>query len=127
MGLLEGLPVSFISMAIYALGLPGVVLIMWYVDNRRYERQEKKRDEDLKAQEKEREKDLNKVLSAYHDDVRTVTRFYEDNVLLVKNYQKLADDLSGIIHLNTQAQTQLVEQIKHNMFCPMVREKGRGA
>lgn len=114
--MLEGLPVSFIATTIYALGLPGVVLIMWYVDNRRYERQEKKRDEEL-----------NKVLSAYHDDVRTVTRFYEDNVLLVKSYQKLADDLAGIIHLNTQAQTQLVEKIKNNMFCPVIRERGPAA
>lgn len=112
MGLLEGLPVSFISMAIYALGLPGVVLIMWYVDQRRYERQEKKRDEDL-----------NKVLAAYHDDVRAVTRFYEDNVLLVKNYERLASELAGIIHLNTQAQTRLVEAIKNNMFCPVVRKE----
>jgi hypothetical protein len=111
--MIEGLSTGFIAIVIYTLGLPGAVLVMWYVDNRRYERQEKKREEEL-----------NKVLAAYHEDVRTVTRFYEDNVLLVKNYQKLADDLSGIIHLNTQVQTQLVEQIKHNMFCPIIREKG---
>ncbi len=116
MGVLEGLPAGFAATAVYALGLPGVVLIMWYVDNRRYERQEKKRDEDL-----------NKVLAAYHEDVRTVTRFYEDNVMLVKSYEKLAADLASIIHLNTQAQTQLVEKIRNNMFCPIVREKGPAA
>lgn len=124
MGLLEGLPVSLIVSAISILGLPGAVLILWYVDNRRYDRQEKKRDKEMSVMLEKRDKDVAALLSAYKDDIRQAIRMYEDNVLLVKNYQKLADDLAGIITLNTQAQTQLVEQIKHNMFCPIVREKG---
>lgn len=146
MGLIEGVPVTLITAFISILGLPGAVLILWYVDNRRYDRQEKKRDREVAAllaahkeesarlldsQRSETAKlltaykdDLAAVLTAYKDDIRQVTRFYEDNVLLVKNYQRLADDLSGVITLNTQVQTQLVESIRHNMFCPVVREKG---
>ncbi len=105
MGLLEGIPVSVVVSIVYVLGLPGLVMIMWYVDHRRYD----------------------KILSIYKQDMTQVTRFYENNVDLVKHYEKLASDLSSIIHLNTQVQTQLVEQIKHNMFCPIVREKGPGA
>lgn len=135
MGLVEGLSMGTVAAIIYSLGLPGAVLILWYVDNRRYDRQEKKRDdeintllsalkEDTRELMRESKADLNRVLEAYKDDVRKISRFYEDNVLLVKNYQKLADDLAGIITLNTQVQTQLVEKIQNNMFCPMIREKG---
>jgi len=105
MGLLEGLPVSVMVSVVYVLGLPGLVMILWYVDHRRYDR----------------------ILLIYKEDMAQVTRFYENNVDLVKHYENLASDLSSIIHLNTQVQTQLVEQIKHNMFCPIVREKGPGA
>lgn len=135
MGLIEGLSMGTVATIIYSLGLPGAVLILWYVDNRRYDRQEKKRDRELtsiidalKTETsrvlRENKDDMNRVLEAYKDDLRAVTRFYEDNVLLVKNYQKLADDLAGIITLNTQVQTKLVEKIDHNMYCPVVRGKG---
>jgi hypothetical protein len=105
MGLLEGLPVSLAVSVVYVLGLPGLVMILWYVDHRR----------------------TDKILSVYKRDMTQVTRFYENNVDLVKHYENLANDLASIIHLNTQVQTQLVEQIKNNMFCPMVRQKGPGA
>lgn len=51
-------------------------------------------------------------------------QMYENNVLLVKGYEKLASDLTSIIHLNIQAQTRLVEKIENNMYCPVIREKG---
>ncbi len=53
----------------------------------------------------------------------SVVRMYEDNVLLVKNYDKTADGLQGVIHLSTQAMTKLVEKINNNHFCPIVRER----
>lgn len=37
---------------------------------------------------------------------------YDNNVKLVNDYEKLASDLSTVIHLNTQAMTVLVERIK---------------
>jgi len=47
---------------------------------------------------------------------------YANNIILVKGYEKLAGDLTGIIHLNTQAQTRLIEKIENNMSCPAARE-----
>lgn len=38
-------------------------------------------------------------------------RKYDNNIILVQNYEKLAGDLSTIIHLNTQAVTRLVDRI----------------
>ncbi len=102
MSILEGVTMSQLIMITNLLGLPGLVVVFWYVDQRR----------------------ISKILSSYKEDVNKVSGFYEKNVVLVERYAKLSDDLSDIIHLNTQVQTQLVEQIKNNMFCPMVREKG---
>lgn len=148
MGLIEGLSINAAATIVYLLGLPGAILILWYVDNRRYDRLEKKRDAEIdqlvmaiKEQSSyilqknkdelarvlsENKSNLDRVLEAYRDDVRTVSRFYEDNVLLVKNYEKLANDLASIITLNTQVQTTLVQKIEANMFCPEVRKKGGG-
>ncbi len=100
--MIEGLPLSTISFAINILGLPGLIFVVWYVDQRR----------------------LDKVLRRYDKDMARVVRMYEDNITLVQGYQNLASDLSSIIHLNTQAQTHLVEVIKNNQFCPTVRAGG---
>ncbi len=83
------------------LGLPGLIFIIWVVDQRR----------------------TDKILAEYKEDMARLARFYESNVDLVTNYQKLANDLADIIHLNTQAQTNLVNAIQNNSFCPMVRKE----
>lgn len=111
--LIGGLTLPAIVTIVTVLGPMGLVLIMWYVDHRRYERDRT-----------EHKADMVSVLERYDKDMRTVTRFYEDNVVLVKGYAALAGDLSTIIHLNTQVQTQLAEKISNNMFCPAVRAKG---
>jgi len=53
---------------------------------------------------------------------QAVSQMYENNVLLVKGYERLALDLTNIIHLNTQTNTKLVEKINNNHYCPVVRE-----
>jgi len=111
--MLEGVSLSFISLVVSTLGIPGLAMVFWWVDQRRADKMMQ-----------EHKKELGEVLDRYRDDMAKVTRYYEDNVLLVKGYERLAGDLASIIHLNTQAQTHLVEQIKNNMFCPVLREKG---
>lgn len=64
------------------------------------------------------------TLEAHDKRFEGVVRMYENNAELVKGYEKLAGDLAGIIHLNTQVQTRLVEKIDNNMYCPAIREKG---
>lgn len=54
-----------------------------------------------------------------------VVRMYENNAELTRGYETLSRDLAGIIHLNTQTQTQLYESIRNNQFCPNVRHGGR--
>ena len=113
MGALAGLSVPHILIILNVLGLPGLLFVFWWVDSRRMDAQQKKHSKEIQA-----------ILSQYKDDVQKVTDYYERNVELVQRYEKLSDDLSDIIHLNTQVQTRLVEKIESNMFCPIVRENG---
>jgi len=59
----------------------------------------------------------------YRSDMIEQRQMYLSNVELVKQYMRLSEDLTEIIQLNTQVQTQLVESIRNNMYCPLVREK----
>jgi hypothetical protein len=113
MGLIETLGLGSMVSIVTVLGLPGLVLIFWAVDHRRYEKERA-----------EHKKEIAKILARYDKDMATVTRFYADNVLLVKDYSRLSAELANIIHLNTQVQTRLVEKINNNHFCPIVRQKG---
>lgn len=102
MGVIEGLPLPLITLAIGTLGIPGLVLVLFYAHIQH----------------------TAKILAGYREDVAKVTQFYERNVSLVEKYERLATDLKDVITMSTQVNTQLVEQIRNNMFCPMVREKG---
>ncbi|MFH2064972.1 MAG: hypothetical protein ABIK15_07235 [Pseudomonadota bacterium] len=113
-----------IMVIINSLGCAGLALIFWWVDHRRFSQireEDNRRFETITADYKN---EISRILMQYKDDMAKMTRFYENNIDLVKHYERLADDLSGIIHLNTRAMTELVEKIRNNMFCPIVREKG---
>lgn len=102
------------------LGLPGLIFVIWHFDNRRLERKEEMRRKEVDA-----------ILAQYREDVAAIRRLYESNVRLVEDYaamskriESLHTEAMSVISLNTQAQTRLVETIRGNMFCPLVREKG---
>lgn len=98
----------------------GLIILVWFVDSKRIQQQQLKFHE----HQIEYKEQVCKVLKQYETDVRKVTDYYKRNVELVERYGKLADDLAKMSHLNTQVQTQLVEKITNNMFCPLVREQG---
>ena len=98
----------------------------WIEERAKCDQQHLLQLETLKALHQE---ELNKM----HDEfIRIITqqqaRFeqvvkqYENNVVLVEGYQKLANDLAGIITLNTQTLTRLVAQIESNQTCPIARD-----
>lgn len=84
-------------------GLVGVVLVMWWLDA----------------------KSIRKVLEQYKSDMLEMRKMYENNAHLVEKYEALAKDLREIIVMNTQAITMLIEEVKGNQFCPMVRLEKR--
>lgn len=107
--MLEGLSATTIALIINVLGLPGLIFVVWYVDQKR----------------------LDKVQAQAKEDMAKVVRMYEDNVALVRSWEatsqrqeKMITEMLGVISLNTQAQTRLVESIRHNEYCPTVRKEG---
>lgn len=126
------------------LGGPSLVMAAMYTDHRRYERerlaaakedgarQTQAVEERARAEARHKEEMANlerqftAIITQQEKRFEVVVSNYNNNVLLVEGYQKLADDLAGIIHLNTQMMTKLVEKIENNQFCPMVKEKRNG-
>ena len=120
MPVLQGLSLPAVVTIISVLGLPGLVFVFWYVDQRRYERQR----EEHKAEMAALKEQFTAMMAAQEKRFEEVVRMYENNILLVQGYEKLSGDLANIIHLNTQVQTKLVEKIDNNMTCPVIREGG---
>jgi hypothetical protein len=125
---------------IICMGGPSLVMAFMYADHRRYDRErlEKVRQEGMEqarhiqqraeaeAHHKEEmartEKQLMAIIAQQEKRFEAVVKNYENNVLLVESYQRLANELAGIIHMSTQVMTKLVEKIDNNMFCPMIKE-----
>jgi len=80
-------------------GLIGLVIVLWWMDSKRFTR----------------------ILDKYKADMAEQRRMYESNVSLVKDYRSIASDLKDVVILNTQTITTLSEEIRQNEFCPMVR------
>lgn len=111
---MEGL--SFLKLLEFAssFGLPGLILIIWWVNERSRERMLQ-----------QYRGDMDKTLDQYAEDMRETRRMYESNVKLVKSYEELAKDLKDVVILNTQAMTRLKDDIRSNQFCPHVRLEKR--
>jgi hypothetical protein len=50
-----------------------------------------------------------------------VVNMYEKNVSLVEKYEKVASDLKDVIILHTQTTTTMINDIRTNQYCPMIR------
>ena len=80
-------------------GLIGLIIVLWWMDSKRF----------------------TKILEKYKEDMAEQRRMYESNVSLVKDYRSIASDLKDVVILNTQTITQLSEEIRQNEFCPLQR------
>lgn len=107
---MEHLGLSYVLGPALGLGMPGIILILWYFGD-------KARERELKAYRD----DTQKILMAYKDDVQAVRQMYESNVTLVKTYESLAASLKDIVVLNTEAVTRQCDLIVNNQYCPNVR------
>lgn len=115
------------------LGGPSLVMAFLYADHRRYERERLKTatDEGLRVAKYAEERALAEarhqkeltimkeqftaIIGQQEKRFEEVVRNYDNNVLLVEGYQKLSNDLAGIIHMNTQVMTRLVERIDNHL------------
>jgi hypothetical protein len=107
---MEGL--SFIKLVEIAaeFGLPGLILVLWWVNDRA-------RNRDMQTYRE----NIQKILQKYKEDVQEARRMYESNVKLVQAYEDLAKDLKDVIILNTQSWQRASDDIRNNQYCPHVR------
>jgi len=113
-------PITYSVAILQILGLPGLIFIIWYFDNKRFQRQEGLRKAEMQQ-----------ILDQYRADVSEIKRLYESNSRLVDDCTKafcrldsVYDQVVDIVSLNTQTQTELVKSIENNRYCPLVRQKG---
>lgn len=109
---------------IQLLGLPGLVFVIWHFDNKKFAKMSALHRSEIA----QKDKAITDILSQYRADVSEIKRLYENNVHLVKEYEKAQKRLEAlysqtidVISLNTQTQTQLVDSIRSNQFCPATR------
>lgn len=118
-------------LALFSMGLPGLIFVMFVVhtvhtwrmmfrSSRENAKWDKERAEERARYDRERAADR----ELYNTGLAEVRQMYENNASLVRDYDKLSNDLMGTLQLNTQTLTRLVEKVNNNMFCPQVREKG---
>lgn len=130
---MEGVSAGVMVEALRLSGPWGAVILVVWLNMRWSDRQHAEDRRRADAQRDEMRRWMQEVLTAYKRDVDAVSQMYRDNVALVKQTQEIAqravkttDELAEIVHLNTQVQTRLVDQIANNLFCPMTRAKGLG-
>lgn len=128
---MDAISLPLATVILQILGLPGLIFIIWHFDNKRFDAQ-RATNEALQIQQRNDYREhISKILGQYKEDVSEIKQMYEANVALVRNYEygvkqweKLDGELAGIITLNTQILTRLVEKVDNNRFCPQVRAGG---
>lgn len=109
---MDGLSLDAILKLISNFGIPGLVMVLWYLTNKANERTLKQYREDVIV-----------LRNTYEDGLKEVQQKYENNVLLVRGYESLARDLREIVVMNTQILTRVCDDVNRNQYCPMVRLK----
>jgi hypothetical protein len=80
-------------------GLIGLVILLWWMDNRR----------------------IMNILELYKKDMEEQRKMYQTNVDLCKDFASIANNLQDIVTLNVQAMTEAKDAINQNQYCPLVR------
>jgi len=86
-------------------GVVGLILFLWWADNRRFQ----------------------SLLDQYSKDMNEQRQMYKANVSLVTKCSDTASDLKDVIILNTRAMQTLCDDIRANEFCPVTRISKRKA
>lgn len=116
------------------LGGPlGAFVLVGWLNLRWQDRRDERKEAQLDRVLEQYRGHMDEALKQFRDHMADFNEKYDNNVLLVEETQRIAKqvvgiagELSSVVVLNTQVQTTLVEQIRNNLFCPMVRkEAGR--
>ncbi len=128
---MDGITLGSVTEIIRNLGWGGAFVLFFFyeITARRREDEARRREDEARRKENEAFKDLVlQTLKQYREDLAEFARRYESNVRLVDSYdahttrlEKIYQETMSVIALNTQTQADLVNAIKHNDFCPVVR------
>lgn len=102
-----------------AFGVPGIVLIIWWLSDKSAQRTMM----EYRTLLDQYRCDMAKEAARHDMAIAEMRTMYENNVELVKNYLRLAGDLKDIIIINTQKWQETHDKIISNQFCPNVRLK----
>lgn len=80
-------------------GTVGLVIFLWWSDNKR----------------------MWAVLDQYKKDMNEQREMYKNNVSLCKDFANVTNDLRDIVTLNIQTMTECRDAINQNQFCPIIR------
>lgn len=133
------------------LGVPGVFIILFgvilipvaslivinHANTKSLTEMHEQARRDTQAIVQQLRSDVSNALETYRSDTLDIVKelgknqmatsqFYRDNVELVKNYQRIANDLSDLIVSNVSVLQRLAGLIENNMQCPAVREAAHG-
>lgn len=91
-------------------GLPGLILILWFISDRRYARLLDVHRTETAA-----------ILRQYREDFKEVKSMYLNNVELVNDYSLLASNQHATVAHNAATMQSLRDAINSNQYCPWVR------
>ena len=91
-------------------GLVGLIIYLWWADNKRIWAVMEKNKADLMA-----------VLDQYKKDMIEQREMYRSNASLCRDFASIAADLRAVVTLNIQTMTRLDDGIRENQFCPLTR------
>jgi len=111
-----------------AFGITGMVFIIWYFGDKTNQRTLQSYREDMAKVQAENREEMLKILKQYQADMADQRRMYENNAELVRQVISLATDQKDLIIMNTRGFTQLIDDVRGNQYCPMVRleKKAKG-
>ena len=109
---MDSLLFSHAFQLIKEFGLPGLILLIWWLD-------QKNQSRILTAYRE----DTQKALRNYKDDTNAQKVMYDNNIALVKQYNHLCGDLKEVVMLNAGQFQELNNNIVNNSFCPYNRVK----
>lgn len=96
---MDSITVSGILKVLADFGTVGLIIYLWWADNKR----------------------IWQVMDQYKSDMHEQRKMYEANVSLCRDFASITKDLRDIVTLNVQTMTEVNDAVKQNQFCPLVR------
>lgn len=107
---MEQLGVLSILKILGDFGTLGLVIFLWWSDNKRIEKNMTEHNVQITS-----------ILNKYKEDMDAQRKMYESNVSLCRDFASVTKDLRDIVTLNIQTMTECKDAINNNQFCPIIR------